>query len=65
MTVYDFAKQFWETCIDPDSLALGYTAEDAAADLENFRVSGWDIPDGITPAEFAEAMNEVIAEAKQ
>lgn len=65
MTIYDLAMQVWESCIDPASLAGGYTVEDAAADLENFRAAGWDLPDGITPAEFAEAMNEVIAEAQE
>lgn len=65
MTIYAFAKQVWESCIDPDLLARGYTAEEAAADLENFRAAGWDLPDDISPADFAEAMNEVIAEAQQ
>lgn len=65
MTTYELAKQVWENCIDPDALANAYTAQDAAADLDNFRADGWDIPDDITPEEFAEAMNEVIAEAQQ
>ena len=65
MTTYELAKQVWENCIDPDALANGYTAQDAATDLDNFRADGWDIPDDITPEEFADAMNTVIAESRE
>lgn len=66
MTIYGFAKQAWESCIDPDGIAKnGYTVQDAAADLENFRAAGWALPDDITPAAFAAAMNEVIEESRE
>lgn len=65
MTIYELATQAWESCIDPNSLANGYTAEDAAADLNNFRAAGWNLPVDITPMEFAEAMNEVIKKAQE
>lgn len=66
MTIYELAKQVWEACIDPDGIAKnGYTVQDAAADLENFRVAGWDLPDDITPEEFADAMNEVVEESRE
>lgn len=65
MTTYELAKQIWENCIDPDALANGYTAQDAAADLDNFRADGWDIPGDITTEELAAAVNDVIAEAQQ
>ena len=65
MTTYELAKQVWENCIDPDALANGYTAQDAAADLDNFRADGWDIPGDITPAAFSEAMNEVVEESQE
>lgn len=63
MTTYELAKQVWENCIDPDALANGYTAQDAAADLDNFRADGWDIPGDITPEELAAAVNEVVEES--
>ena len=66
MTIYELAKQVWENCIDPDGIAKnGYTVQDAAADLDNFRADGWDIPDDITPEEFAAAMNEVVEESRE
>lgn len=66
MTIYEFARQTWENCIDPEELVRdGYSIEVAALDLENFRVAGWDMPDDITPEEFAAAMNEVIAESRE
>lgn len=66
MTIYELAKQVWESCIDPDGIAKnGYTVQDAAADLENFRAAGWDLPDDITPEEFAAAMNEVVEESRE
>lgn len=65
MTTYELAKQVWENCIDPDALANGYTAQDAAADLDNFRADGWDIPGDITPEEFADTMKMVIAESRE
>ena len=66
MTTYELAKQVWENCIDPDGIAKnGYTAEDAAADLENFRAAGWEMPDDITPEEFAAAANEVVEESQE
>lgn len=66
MTIYEFAKQLWEACDDPDGIEKnGYTVEDAAADLENFRADGWDLPDDITPEEFAAAMNEVVKESRE
>lgn len=65
MTIYELAKQVWESCIDPDGIAKnGYTVQDAAADLENFRASDWDLPDDITPEGFSNAMNDVIAETQ-
>ena len=64
MTSYELAKQVWENCIAPDALANGYTAQDAAADLDNFRADGWDIPGDITPEEFAAAMNDVVEESQ-
>ena len=60
MTIYEFAKRAWENCIDP-----GYTEEDAAVDLENFRAAGWEMPDDITPEEFAAAVNEVVEESQE
>lgn len=43
MTIYELAKQVWENCIAPDGIAKnGYTVQDAAADLENFRASDLD-----------------------
>lgn len=66
MTIYELAKQVWEACIDPDGIAKnGYTVQDAAADLENFRASDWDLPDDITPEAFAAAMNEVVEESRE
>lgn len=66
MTTYELAKQVWENCIDPEGLKrCGYSVEDAAADLENFRADGWDLPDGITPEEFATAVNEVVEESQE
>lgn len=66
MTTYELAKQVWENCIDPEGLKrCGYSVEDAAADLENFRAAGWTFPDDITPAAFAEAMNEVVEESQE
>lgn len=66
MTTYELAKQVWENCIDPDGISKnGYTVQDAAADLDNFRADGWDIPDDITPEEFAAAMNEVVEESRE
>ena len=66
MTIYELAKQAWESCIDPDGIARnGYTVQDAAVDLENFRTSDWDLPDDITPEEFAAAMNEVVEESRE
>ena len=66
MTIYELAKQAWESYIDPDGIAKnGYTVQDAAADLENFRAAGWDLPDDITPEEFAAAMNEVVEESRE
>lgn len=62
MTIYDLAMQVWENCIDPASLAGGYTVEDAAADLDNFQSDGWELPEGITAENFAAAMNEILAE---
>lgn len=65
MTTYELANQVWESCIDPDGIAKnGYTVQDAAADLENFRASDWDLPDGITPEELAAAVNEVVEESQ-
>lgn len=66
MTTYELAKQVWESCIDPDGIAKnGYTVQDAAADLENFRASDWDLPDGINPEELAAAVNEVVEESQE
>ena len=66
MTIYELAKQAWESCIDPDGIAKnGYTVEDAAADLVNFRTDGWALPDDITPEAFAAAMNEVVEESRE
>mgnify|MGYP001625561019 CR=1 FL=1 len=66
MTIYELAKQVWESCIDPDVIAKnGYTVQDAAADLENFRASDWDIPDGTNPEELAAAVNEVVEESQE
>lgn len=66
MTIYELAKQVWEACIDPAGIAKnGYSVEDAAADLVNFRAAGWEMPDDITPAAFAAAMNEVIEESRE
>lgn len=66
MTTYELAKQVWEGCIDPEGLARsGYSVEDAAADLENFRADGWDLPDDITPEDFAAAVNEVVADSQE
>lgn len=65
MTAYELANQMWETCVDPDVISKNeYTVKDAAADLENFRASDWDLPSDITPEELAAAMNDVIAEAQ-
>ena len=66
MTTYELAKQVWESCDDPSGIEKnGYTVQDAAADLENFRASDWDLPDDITPEAFAAAMNEVVEESRE
>lgn len=66
MTIYEFATNVWENCIDPDKLVKnGYTVQEAADDLENFRDSEWDLPDDITPEAFAAAMNEVVEESQE
>lgn len=65
MNIYEFAKQVWESCIDSEEFTLnGYTVQDAAVDLENFRAAGWEMPDDITSEELAAAVNDVTAEAQ-
>lgn len=65
MTTYEFAKQVWESCIESEEFTRGgYSVQDAAVDLENFRAAGWEVPDDITLEELAAAVNDVTAEAQ-
>lgn len=62
MSIYDFAKE----CFENNGYGFDqYTVEDAAADIENFMNSGWELPDDITAENFAEAMNEIISDFKE
>lgn len=64
MTTYELAKVVWESCVDTEEFTRdGYSAQDAACDIEIFRVSGWELPDGITPEELADAVNDVFEES--
>lgn len=66
MTIYEFAVQLFDNCIDPASLIRnGYTLDDATADLENFRADGWDMPEDITPEALVASMNDIIKEARE
>lgn len=41
------------------------TVDVARADLDRFRQDGWDLPSGITPELYAEAMNDIADEESE
>ena len=48
-----FVAEVFDTSIDTAPM----TAEVAAEDLAFFRAEGWDVPDDITPEEYADIWN--------
>ena len=63
MTIYEFAKNLWENAVDYIEV---YTIEDAQIDLRNVvEDETWEIQEDITAEELCDAMNRVIAEAKE
>ena len=56
MTVYDFVVDLFNSCREG---AEPMTIDDAAADIENFKREGWQLPEGITPEEYAETWNKL------
>jgi hypothetical protein len=48
-----FVAELWDNAIDTTAM----TAEQAAEDLAHFRREGWDVPEDLTAAEYAEIWN--------
>lgn len=58
-------KEFMENVIDNAILPMEkMNAADAAADLDNFRADGWDIPADMTAEFYAEFWNEHVSDGK-
>ena len=58
MSITDFVESLireYRGTLEPMDL------DTAKIDLNNFKRDGWDLPEGITPEEYAETWNELIA----
>lgn len=53
-----FVADLFDTAIDASPI----TAELAAEDLDRFRAEGWDVPEDLTPEEYAEIWNGFCVE---
>ena len=53
-----FVADLFDNAID----AAPMTVEIAAADLDNFRNEGWDVPEDLTPEEYADIWNRFSAQ---
>lgn len=60
MSAYEFVESLFNEAGDDQLITM--TIEAAEADLENFERSGWDIPEDLTPEEYADLWNEMLAE---
>ena len=52
-----FVADTLEGAFDSDPI----TVEQAAEDLSCFRAEGWDVPEDLTPEEFAEILNRFVS----
>ena len=59
MTISEFVRNLWENSSDYTTMM---DIETARQDLDNFRRSEFDMPDGITPEDYMEAWNELVAD---
>lgn len=59
MTTSEFVRNLYDTCGNGPE---GMTVNDAAEDIRNYRAEDWDLPEDITPEEYAEVWNRCCAE---
>ena len=60
MTIREFVTDLFINAREYDGERM--TVETAREDLKNFAADGWDIPEGITPEEYADIWNELVEE---
>lgn len=60
MTKREFVRDIWEHQMDYDGSYM--SLETAGTDLANFRAEdGWDVPEDLTPEEYMDLYNELVA----
>lgn len=62
MYIHDFTRNVFEN--SPVSIE-SYTADDAAADLDNFRADGWDVPEDLDAETLASEMNVLLIQQNE
>lgn len=63
MTIREFVTDLFLSAREYDGERM--TVETAREDLDNFAADGWDIPDGVTPEEYADIWNELVEKQNQ
>lgn len=62
MTISEFVQDLFDSCsVTPEYMDL----QTAADDLNNFRVYGWDLPEGIVPETYADTWNALVREQRE